>query len=123
MAYRILLLGRDPDLLQLLRDYLCSAGFDVIEPHSDAAAVELVTDKAVDAILAEASRLRATGLEARDHSLPTIALIDMDQQAEPNGSNNVRILNKPASLRDITRTLAEVGVMAPVERSRHGGDP
>ena len=35
MAARILLLGWDPDLLQLIRDFLSSSGYAVIEPQSD----------------------------------------------------------------------------------------
>jgi two-component system phosphate regulon response regulator PhoB len=109
----ILYVDDEPDLLTILRLFLCAQGFEVIPAVNALEALQLVTQRRPDLIITDSSMPGMSGLElcrtlrarADTRSIPIILYSGKDIWEEDNPPPFDHVVLKPADLDILVRTI------------------
>ena len=114
---RILVLDDEPDVLELLKTYLGSLGFEILTTSSWTEAIDMITPNAPDLVFLDLQMPTIQGekmldfIREQDQTLPVViisAFLDKDKIAELSRKGANGFLQKPFQLEEIKFTIEKL---------------
>jgi DNA-binding response OmpR family regulator len=119
MAQRILVVDDEPDIVELLRDLLTAAGYEVDSAGHAEGALELIREKIFDAAILDFNRPDMNGVmlhrqvrqmdpELAEHTIFTSGLVQSDENMGYYAASGAGFLSKPFDMEQVLSSLQEI---------------